>query len=48
MIPFADPFKDSEKIQKKEGDTGGLKRVEEIGAGEGTTGGSVTDELARI
>ena len=44
VIPFADPFKDSEKIQKKEGDTGDLKRVDEIGAGEGTTGGSVVED----
>jgi hypothetical protein len=30
--------------EKKEGDTSGLKRVDEIGTGEGTTGGSVTDD----
>ena len=44
VIPFADPFKDSEKLQKKEGDTGDLKRVDEIGTGTGTTGGSVVED----
>ena len=44
IVPFADPFKKSEMPEKKEGDTGELKRVDTIGAGEGTTGGSVTDD----
>ena len=38
-----DPFKDK-MPEKKEGDTTELKRVDTIGAGEGTTGGSVTDD----
>ena len=38
-----DPFRDRVP-EKKEGDTSGLKRVDEIGTGEGTTGGSVTDD----
>ena len=44
VIPFADPFKSSEMLEKKEGDTGDLKRVDEIGTGAGTTGGSVTED----
>jgi len=44
IVPFADPFKKSEMPEKKEGDTGELKRVDTIGAGEGTTGGSVTED----
>ena len=43
IVPFADPFKKSEMPEKKEGDTGELKRVDKIGAGEGTTGGSVVE-----
>jgi len=39
-----DPFKDK-MPEKKEGDTTNeIKRVDTIGAGEGTTGGSVTDD----
>ena len=38
-----DPFRDK-MPEKKEGDTTELKRVDEIGAGEGTTGGSVTED----
>ena len=38
-----DPFRDR-MPEKKEGDTGDIKRVDEIGAGEGTTGGSVTED----
>ena len=38
-----DPFRDK-MPEKKEGDTTKLKRVDTIGAGEGTTGGSVTDD----
>jgi hypothetical protein len=38
-----DPFRDR-MPEKKEGETGDLKRVEEIGAGEGTTGGSVVED----
>ena len=38
-----DPFRDK-MPEKKEGDTTELKRVDEIGAGEGTTGGSVVDD----
>ena len=38
-----DPFRDK-MPEKKEGDTGGLKRVDEIGTGEGTTGGSVVED----
>ena len=30
--------------EKKEGDTTELKRVDEVGTGEGTTGGSVVDD----
>jgi ribosomal protein L18 len=44
VIPFADPFKSSEMLEKKEGDTGDIKRVDTIGAGEGTTGGSVAED----
>ena len=44
VIPFADPFKSSEMLEKKEGDTGDLKRVDEIGTGAGTTGGSVVED----
>lgn len=35
-------FFNPDKVEK--GETEGMKRVEEIGAGEGTTGGSVTDD----
>ena len=38
-----DPFRDK-MPEKKEGDTTELKRVDEVGAGEGTTGGSVVDD----
>ena len=38
-----DPFRDR-MPEKKEGDTTELKRVDEIGTGEGTTGGSVVDD----
>jgi len=38
-----DPFRDK-MPEKKEGDTTELKRVDEIGTGEGTTGGSVVDD----
>ena len=38
-----DPFRDK-MPEKKEGDTTELKRVNEIGTGEGTTGGSVVDD----
>ena len=44
VIPFADPFKSSEMLEKKEGDTGELKRVDKIGAGETEAGtGNVSD-----
>ena len=39
-----DPFTDEKPKKTKEGDAPGLKRVETIGAGEGTTGGSVTED----
>ena len=38
-----DPFRDK-MPEKKEGDTTELKRVDDIGTGEGTTGGSVVDD----
>ena len=38
-----DPFRDR-MPEKKEGDTGDLKRVDEIGTGAGTTGGSVVED----
>ena len=43
LVPFADPFKKSE-IPEKGTSEGEIKRVEEIGVGEGTTGGSVTED----
>ena len=43
VIPFADPFKDDSEKPKKAGE-GEVKVVKEIGAGEGTTGGSVVED----
>ena len=42
LVPFADPFKKSE-VPETGTSEGEIKRVETIGAGEGTTGGSVTE-----